>query len=178
MDPDKPPMRYSIVPASLQDLNTIYDLFEAAILFQQQHQYIGWSQYDKQRIMADVESDLLMKVVDGENIVCIFSICYEDGLIWREKEQGNAVYLHRIVVNQVYKKEKMFPMILQWAIALVIQKKRRFIRMNTWANNEKLIAYYSRHGFAYIETYTTPHTTDLPLQHRNLMVALLQYDVQ
>jgi len=177
MDPDKPLLIYPIVPASLQDLNSIYDLFEAAILFQQQHQYIGWSQYDKQRIIADLESDLLMKVVDGEKIVCIFSVCYEDGLIWREWEQGDAVYLHRIVVNQVYKKEKMFPMILQWAITVAIQRKRRFIRMDTWANNEKLIAYYNHYGFAYIETYTTPDTTALPLQHRNLTVALLEYAV-
>jgi hypothetical protein len=165
---------YLIVNASPDDLNTIYKLFEAAILFQKENNFIGWNAYDKNRIQADIKSGLLFKVMENQNIHCIFSICYDDSLIWREKEKGDAIYLHRIVVNQAFKKDRMFPKILAWAIALGLKNGLRTIRMDTWANNEKLIGYYKTHGFKYIETYTTPDTPDLPLQHRNLVVALLE----
>jgi hypothetical protein len=46
--------------------------------------------------------------------------------------------------------------------------------MDTWAENEKIIGYYRSYGFLFVESYTTPDTQDLPLQHRNLHVALLE----
>ena len=165
---------YTIVNASPDDLNSIYDLFEAAIQFQKNNQYIGWDQYDTHRIQEDVNNGLLFKVTDQENILCIFSICYDDRLIWREREKGDAVYVHRIVVNQVFKKQKMFPTILHWVTAHALKNKLKYIRMDTWADNGKLIGYYKNHGFEYVETCTTPDTTALPVQHRNLTVALLE----
>jgi hypothetical protein len=169
---------YTIVNASPDDINTIYDLFEAAIQFQKNNQYIGWNQYDTHRIQEDVNNGLLFKVTEQDNILCIFSICYDDRLIWREREKGDAMYVHRIVVNQVFKKQKMFPIILDWVTAFALKNNLKFIRMDTWADNEKLIGYYKSHGFAYIETYTTPDTTALPVQHRNLTVALLEWRIR
>lgn len=46
--------------------------------------------------------------------------------------------------------------------------------MDTWAENEKIIAYYKSYGFTFIENYRTAETEDLPIQHRNLHVALLE----
>jgi len=49
--------------------------------------------------------------------------------------------------------------------------------MDTWAENTKLIGYYQKDGFQFIENYTTEDSTDLPIQHRNLNVALLELEV-
>ena len=49
--------------------------------------------------------------------------------------------------------------------------------MDTWAGNEKLINYYKSYGFRFIENYTTANTEDLPEQHRNLKVALLELTI-
>ena len=174
MQPDKPTDGYTVMNASPDDLDIIYGLFEAAIQFQKNNQYIGWNQYDTHRIQADLSNKLLFKITEQENILCIFSIYYEDGLIWREREKGDAIYMHRIVVNQTFKKQKMFPIILDWVTEHALKNNLKYIRMDTWADNEKLIGYYKNHGFEYIETYTTPDTTALPVQHRNLTVALLE----
>ena len=167
-------MSLEITNASIHDLPAIYQLFEEAIQFQKLNNYIGWNSYDKQFIQSDVLNGLLYKIMDTREIICIFSICYSDELIWRERERGDAIYLHRIVLNQKFKGKKTFQKILDWAIRFAGERKRKYIRMDTWADNEKLIAYYKTYGFTFIENHTTPGTENLPVQHRNLRIALLE----
>ncbi|MBS1640697.1 MAG: GNAT family N-acetyltransferase [Bacteroidetes bacterium] len=170
-------MSFIIANASSNDLPIIYNLFEEAIKFQKINNYIGWNDYDKEFIKSDIQNKLLFKVSDGDDIACIFSICYSDALIWREKEIGNAIYLHRIVLNRNFEGKKLFSKILEWAIQFAKKRKLKYIRMDTWANNEKIITYYKSYGFSFIENYTTPNIDKLPIQHRNLKVALLEFNL-
>lgn len=167
-----------IVPAKPNDLQIIYKLFEEAILFLKQNNYIGWKSYDKAFIKNEVKNSSVYKLVTGDEIVCVFSVCYSDALIWREKENGNAVYLHRLVLNRKFEGKKVFKNVLEWVLALAREKGLACVRMDTWAENEKLIGYYQTYGFRFIENYTTADTKDLPLQHRNLTVALLELPVE
>jgi len=166
-----------IIPATLNDLPVIYHLFEEAIAYQQKNNYTGWKNYDKPFLQRDVESGLLYKIVSNETICGIFSICYADPFIWREKEKGDALYLHRIVANRHVNGEPVFGQVLDWAKHFAQEKRLRFIRMDTWAENNKIIGYYRSYGFSLVETYITPDTPDLPLQHRNLHIALLELAV-
>lgn len=166
--------QYNITPASVHDLPAIYHLFDEAIRFQKENNYIGWKQYDQAFIQADVNNKLLLKITSDQQIAGIFSICFSDELIWRDREKGDALYLHRIVLNRAFKGEKIFGKVLEWAIQFAAETQLAYIRMDTWADNEKIIAYYKSYGFEFIENYTTPGTDSLPVQHRNLHVALLQ----
>lgn len=167
-------MCYVINNATPVDLPVIFNLFDEAIQFQKANNYIGWNNYDREFIKADVKNSLLFKIDCDNEIACIFSICFSDDVIWREKEAGDAIYLHRIVLNRKFAGKKMFNKVLEWAIQFAKDKKLSYIRMDTWAENEKIIEYYKSYGFKFIEDYTTPGTEDLPLQHRNLHVALLE----
>lgn len=167
----------TIIPAVPNDLPIICQLFEAAIQFQQQNNYIGWNSYDKDFIRLDIEKGLLYKMVHENEVICAFSICYSDAMIWREKEQANAIYLHRVIVNEEHRGEKLFRKVLDWAISIAREKRLTYIRIDTWANNAKLIAYYTAYGFSFVENYTTANILDLPVQHRNLTVALLELKV-
>lgn len=169
-------MSVVITNASTDDLPSIYQLFEEAIAFLEKNNYIGWKSYDKEFIQSDIQNGLLYKMMDAGELICIFSICYTDALIWRERENNDAIYLHRIVLNQQFKGKKTFQKILDWAIDLAQSKKLKYIRMDTWADNEKIISYYKSYGFRFIENYTTPGTDNLPIQHRNLKVALLELE--
>jgi len=90
---------YNIENTTPTDLNFIYWLFDEAMAYQKKNNYIGWNSYDKKFIQLDIERKLQFKIVSENVILCIFSICYSDVLIWREREKGDAIYLHRIVVN-------------------------------------------------------------------------------
>ncbi len=167
-------MNYEITNAEWNDLQDIYLLFEQAIQFQKANNYTGWNSYDKQQIEYDIKHNQLFKIYSGNTIACIFSICSNDKIIWREREKGDAIYLHRIVLNQKFAGEKLFKKVLEWAIQYAITNNLQYIRMDTWADNAKIIAYYQSYGFGFIENYTTPNTVLLPVQHRNLRVALLE----
>lgn len=166
-----------ITPALVSDLPEIYRLFEQAIQFQREKNYIGWNNYDKGFIQEDIRNQLLYKILNGKDTLGIFSLCYSDPLIWREKEKSDALYLHRIVLNREFREIKLFSLLLDWALVKARQKKRNHLRMDTWAGNEKLINYYKSYGFRFIEDYTTDNTEELPEQHRNLKVALLELTI-
>lgn len=92
-------------------------------------------------------------------------------------EKSDAIYLHRIVLNREFRDIKLFNLLLDWALEHARQKKLKHLRMDTWAGNEKLINYYKSYGFRFIENYTTANTEELPEQHRNLKVALLEFAI-
>lgn len=163
-----------VVPATREDLPFIYNLFEEAISYQKKNGYIGWKSYDKDFIKADVDHKLLFKILHGDDVLGIFCICHIDQLIWRERERGDAVYLHRIVLNRAFQGTRIFEKVLAWSLGFAKEHNRKFVRMDTWAENFKLINYYRDYGFRFVENYTTPDTPDLPVQHRNLNVALLE----
>lgn len=170
-------MNQTIIPATSIDLEYVLELFEKAIQYQKENNYIGWQSMDKEFIETDIHKGLLYKVVSEEKILGIFCVCFVDKLIWRDKENGNAIYLHRIVLNREYAGAKVFKTILHWAINYSKVNNLNYVRMDTWAENSKLIDYYKKYGFRFIENYTTADTKDLPAQHRNLTVALLEYEV-
>lgn len=172
-------MKYLIEKATNEDLSFICQLYDEAIQFQKNNQYIGWDSVDRNFLKQDIAKGLLYKVMTGANImVAVFSICYSDSLIWREKEKGDALYIHRVALNQVFRGEKIFKVILEWANTYAASIGLLFIRIDTWANNAKLIAYYQEYDFHFVENYTTDDAAELPVQHRNLQVALLEYCVK
>lgn len=165
---------YQILNTTTADLERIYWLFEEAIAYQKRNNYVGWNSYDKDFIKLDIEQKLQFKVCTGNDMLCIFSICFNDELIWRTREKGDAIYLHRIVVNPNFKGQKQFEKVLAWAIKFAKERQVSYLRMDTWADNSHIINYYKSYGFKFLENYTTPNTLNLPLQHRNLNVALLE----
>lgn len=171
-------MNHIVLQATDRDLATVLDLFKEAIQFQKQNNYIGWESIDREFIESDIRQGLLYKVLAGENMIGVFCVCYVDHLIWRDREKGDALYLHRIVLNRQFQGVKIFPAVLSWAIAQARARGFKYVRMDTWAENAKLINYYKGYGFRVIENYTTEDTMSLPVQHRNLHVALLEFEVR
>ena len=168
---------HAVENATPEDLPFICQLFDRAIAFQKSHNYIGWNNYDINYIRTDIDNKLLFKILQEQNIICIFSICFTDELIWREKEKGDAVYLHRIVINPAFKGRKLFGEILNWAIEHASNRGLRFVRMDTWANNHAIINYYKTFGFKFLGNMITPDTPELPVHNRKLALALLEIEL-
>ena len=168
---------YKIVNTEEGDLAFSFWLFEEAIAYQTRKGYKVWNGYDKEILRSDVANRLHYKVTDGQHILCIFSVCYSDKIIWEERDRGDAVYLHRVVVNPNFKGHQQFGKILNWAIEHAKEKKIKYVRMDTWADNPNIIAYYKSFGFNFIGNMITPDSEELAIQQRNLALALLEYPV-
>lgn len=166
---------YQILHTEVDDLPIIYELFELSILYQEKKGYPVWRNYDRNAIVRDIENGNQYKIVFGSAIAMVFSVAYRDKIIWRDMDQGESVYLHRIVINPSYKGQKLFQLIVEWAVRHIKDKNLRSIRMDTWAANPNIIHYYKGFGFEIIENYTTPDTSELPVHNRNLALTLLEY---
>ena len=164
-----------VINTETSDLAQIFEFFEHSINYQEKKGYPVWKNYDKNAIMKDITDKNQYKVVIDTKMAIVFSVCYSDKVIWRDMDNGNSIYLHRIVVNPEYKGRKLFGTILNWAIEHSKQKKLNSIRMDTWAANPTIIDYYKSFGFVFIENYLTPYSKELPVHNRNLALTLLEY---
>jgi ribosomal protein S18 acetylase RimI-like enzyme len=166
-----------VANSQLSDLPFIYHLFDASIRYQEAKGYPVWRNYDKGAISRDIEQDNHYKIIAGDDVLIVFSVAYTDKVIWRAMDQGDAVYLHRIVVNPTFKGRKLFGHILDWAKDHARQRGFPYVRMDTWAANDNIVSYYQSFGFAFVENYTTPDTDELPVHNRELPLTLLQYSI-
>ena len=169
--------QYQIHNTEKNDLPLIFEFFEHSIHYQEKNGYPVWRHYDKNVVVKDVEDKNQYKIIVDSIPAMVFSVRYNDKLIWRDLDQDDAIYLHRIVVNPEFKGRKLFGTILEWAIDHVRKKGLRFIRIDTWAANPTIINYYRSFGFDVIENYTTPDSAELPIHNRNLSLTLLEYKV-
>lgn len=170
-------LHMNIVHTEAGDLNQIFEFFEDSVRYQEQKGYPVWRNYDKQAIVKDVAEKNQYKVMVQSQMGIVFSVGYTDPIIWRERDQGRSVYLHRIVVNPEMKGKQLFGAILNWAIEHARQKGLQSVRMDTWASNPTIISYYQRFGFAVVENFTTPDSEELPVHNRNLALTLLEYKI-
>jgi GNAT superfamily N-acetyltransferase len=169
--------QYNVKNTEVTDLPQVYELFDHSIKYQEERGYPVWKNYDQNAIVNDIENKNQYKVVVDSKIGIVFSVCYTDKIIWRHFEKGDSIYLHRIVVNPVFKGQKLFGVIHEWAIEHCKQKGLKNIRMDTWAANPTIINYYKGFGFNFVENYTTPDTAELPVHNRNLALTLLEYEI-
>ena len=169
--------QYQIENTEHEDLKFVYELFDQSIVYQEKKGYPVWKNYDKKTLINDVDNKRQYKIIIDELIAMAFSVCYSDNILWREKEKGDSIYLHRIVVNPKFKGQRLFGLILQWAITHAKSKGLKFIRMDTWADDHNIIDYYKEFGFHFIEDFNTPDIPELPVHNRNIPLALLEYNL-
>jgi ribosomal protein S18 acetylase RimI-like enzyme len=166
-----------IVNTSLADLPTVLWLFAQAMKLNTQQGYKVWTAIDKTALQKDIENNLQYKIIQGKDIRCIFSVQFSDPFIWGDRDAGDAIYLHRIVVHPDHKGQRQFADVLAWSKHQARQRQLTYIRMDTWAENSRIIRYYQSFGFELAGIRTTGDTPELPIQNRNLNVALLEMSV-
>jgi GNAT superfamily N-acetyltransferase len=103
-----------------------------------------------------------------------FSVALSDAQIWGDKEQGNAIYIHRMCVNPDRKGTDFTRTVLAWACEHAFSLGRTFVRMDTWGDNQRLVEYYTRCGFGYIGDRQLGVVPDLPAHYSNTRLALFE----
>jgi ribosomal protein S18 acetylase RimI-like enzyme len=164
-----------VIHTEFSDLEKIFELFEHSINYQEKNGYPVWRNYDKNAIVRDIENNNQYKIIIDSKTAIVFSVRYDDKVIWRDLDKGDSIYLHRIVVNPEFKGQKLFREILKWVINHSKQNGLSSIRMDTWTANPTIIEYYKSFGFTFIENFTTPDSEELPVHNRNLALTLLEY---
>lgn len=167
-----------ILKTTPEDLKKVKWLFSEAMKLKNRAHYTVWKAIDQNTLIEDIEAGLQYKIVIQKEIVCIFSIQFEDRYIWDNRDQNDAIYLHRVVTHPDFKGQRLFQKVLDWTIQFAIKHQKSYIRLDTMAVNKSLQDYYLSYDFEYIKTQKTPNLPELPLQNRNQELALFELKIE
>ena len=136
-----------VEPATQEDVAAVRAAYAHAREIQRQVGSTLWPEFGDDSIRAEIAAGRLLRVIDGSVLVGVFSVAYDDAAIWGERERGEHVYLHRIARAAGSAARGLFGVVLDWARAHCRALGRAGLRMDTWADNDAMAAYYERHGF-------------------------------
>lgn len=166
-----------IINSSISDIETIFAFYDNAVAFQKTKFDKHWLAFDHQMVEKEIEECRQWKMMDGDEVVCIFAITYEDPAIWKEKNSDPSIYIHRIVTHPSHHGKKHVSQIIEWAKQHAREKNKTFIRMDTWGDNQRLIDYYVECGFTYMGTTTPEINGSLPKHYSAIFLSLFEISI-
>lgn len=171
-------MNMHIFHSKLVDIDVFRDFWNAALSYQRQNKLPLWPSFPKWNIEQEIQSGLHFSVrsVDGA-LTGYFSLALSDHVIWESKECGDAIYIHRMCVNPDRKGGNLTSSVLAWANEYASGLGRKFVRMDTWADNERLVDYYIKRGFRYIGIRQMGDAPELPLHYSFTRLALFENQI-
>jgi GNAT superfamily N-acetyltransferase len=110
-----------------------------------------WPTLDErdERVRIGLERRQTWLVCDGHAPVATMTVC-QDPIphVWQERDPGDAVYVHRLVIDRRYAGQNLGGMMIDWAVQRELKRRRvEWVRVDVWTKNEGLHAYYERQGF-------------------------------
>lgn len=163
-----------IINSDTTDIETIFHLYDEAVAFQKTKFDKHWLDFDRDMVLQEITEGRQWKIMEGEDVACIFAIAYEDPFIWKEKNEDPSIYIHRIVTNPSYRGRAYVKHIIEWAKEHALQTDKKFIRMDTWGDNDALINYYTKCGFDYLGSITPTASKHLPKHYSAIFLSLFQ----
>jgi ribosomal protein S18 acetylase RimI-like enzyme len=163
-----------IINSSISDIETIFSFYDNAVVFQKTKFDKHWLAFDHQMVEKEIEECRQWKMMDGDEVVCIFAITYDDPAIWKEKNNDPSIYIHRIVTHPNHHGKKHVSQIIEWAKIHAKDNNKSFIRMDTWGDNQRLIDYYVECGFTFMGTTTPERNGSLPKHYSAIFLSLFE----
>jgi ribosomal protein S18 acetylase RimI-like enzyme len=165
-----------IINSTPADFNSIFELYDAAVAFQKTVFNKQWQGFEASLVEKEIAENRQWKIiVDGE-IACIFAITFDDVAIWKEKDQNDSIFIHRIVTNPKFRGANFVQHIAVWAKEYAKTQNRPYVRMDTWGDNEKLIAYYQKCGFDFLGIII-PDYHGLPKHYEGITLSLFEIKI-
>ena len=166
-----------IINSTPSDIEIIFSLYDDAVAFQKTKFDKHWLSFDREMIENEIAEKRQWKIMENDEVVCIFAVAYEDPFIWKEKNTDPSVYIHRIVTNPKFRGKHYVIKIIEWAKEHAIAHGKDYIRMDTWGDNQKLIDYYTECGFAFLGTITPTASSQLPKHYSAIFLSLFEIKV-
>lgn len=163
-----------VEPAASADLPAARAAYAHGRRLQREQGSTVWPEFADAAILAEIDDGRLMRVLDGDATAGVFSVAWEDPAIWGELERGAHVYLHRIARAPTWGGRGLIEAVLAWADAACRARGGEGLRMDTWAGNDALVAYYRRLGFDLVGRRRIAPDARLPAHYHGIELALLE----
>ena len=91
-----------------------------------------------------------------------------------DRDADPSVYIHRISANPNCRGKGFVKQIVEWSKLYAIQNNKKFIRLDTVGENQKLIKHYTSFGFDFLGFSQLTNTAGLPKHYHNAIVSLFE----
>ncbi len=160
------------------DLTHVEGIYQEARAYQFQQSGYGWPIFERSFIMGEILEKRHYKIIDEKGqMVAVFSTVNTEPVIWDDSHGTEAIYLHRMAVRGAYRGQNIVGKILDWAMAKARMEGKKYIRVDTWANNRALTDYYQRLGFKWMGKRKLPPKSELPPHYHGIEVNVFEIKV-
>lgn len=169
----------TITNSNLDDITEIFRLYQLARDFQKiQFPENLWPEFDRDFIATEVIENRQFKIVIDNKIACIWAITYNDADIWEEKENNDAIYIHRIATNPEFRGNNFVQMIADWSKDFAKKENKKFVRMDTCGQNDRLINHYKNCGFEFLGMKKLKDSSGLQAHYHNADVCFFEIELK
>lgn len=169
----------TITNSNLDDIPEIFRLYQLARDFQKiQFPENLWPEFDQDFIATEVIENRQFKIVIDNKIACIWAITYNDADIWEEKENNDAIYIHRIATNPEFRGNNFVQMIADWSKDFARKENKKFVRMDTCGQNDRLINHYKNCGFEFLGMKKLKDSSGLQAHYHNADVCFFEIELE
>ena len=151
---------------TITDVDKVFALYEAARQLQTLRKMVIWPFFEKEHIEREILNHQQWKLLIENEMVCNWTVTFSDIDIWEDREKGDAIYIHRLATNPNYRGNNFVQKMVDWAIVYAKQQGKKYVRLDTLGNNEKLIAHYTQCGFTFLGIVNLTNTQNLPLHYQ------------
>ena len=162
-------------PDRAAEVQTIY---AEAAAWQQAEAVNLWPPFSIEFLREQAAQKLLILSFDTDDNVCgCFGIAYDDPYIWSERNQDPALYIHRLAIRRSAAGQGFTAAALSWAQEEARQQGLHYLRLDSWADNPRLCAWYERSGFVCLGEHAIPAKHDMPSHYDGITVRLYQIEL-
>lgn len=166
-----------IVNSTLADIELIYTFYDAAVAYQKTKFNKHWQPFERSLIEMEIQENRQWKIIVDGQAACIFAVTYQDPEIWGEKNSDPAIYLHRIVTDPAFRGQNFVKKIAAWAIQFGKDNNKKYVRMDTWGDNQNLIDHYISSGFDFKGIITPEQSSALPAHYTGITLSLFEIEI-
>lgn len=166
-------MQIQVLNSQSNDIDTIFEFYDFAIAHQKKVFNKHWQGFSLELVTQEVSENRQYKILVDGIVACVFAVTFDDKLIWGDRDQ-DSIYIHRIVTHPNFRGYSFVKEIIKWAKKYASENNIKYIRMDTWADNEKLLEYYTACGFDYVGIVTMNETEGLPKHYEGISLSLFE----
>lgn len=165
--------------STLQDINTIFDLYEKARDFQRRKWIQNlWPVFESSMIEAEIASQQQWKLIINGEIACVWATTFSDLKIWEGRNINPSLYIHRIATNPNFRGQNFVQKIVDWAKIYAKSNEKKFVRLDTCGRNQGLINHYGKCGFSFLGIWKLQDTEGLPQHYVGSEVCFFEIDLE
>lgn len=158
-----------------QDLADIFRLYALATEYQKTiFPENTWPTFERELVETEIQENRQFKMIIDDQIACVWAITFTDPQIWEERNKDPSIYIHRIATNPDFRGQQFVAEIVKWASGYAKYHQKKFIRLDTCGNNQKLIKHYTNSGFDFLGMVRLKNADELPSHYQDADVCLFE----